>query len=202
VTPRPVGVHDLLHLIHLHRLAADGREELPAHIRIDDAGVSATIKTDDVLVMVRLGGEVETDDPVIAAVTASHISYAALRALDLSRQSRDEVAIQVADGQLRFVAGQRELVSVPLLDAEPVDYRRSLAELLMRHRVPVIGEYRERSIEVLRRIVGVEDLDLQALLPDDAEDLDDDALIERLTQQPAIHWSDRVLAVIQPRRAR
>lgn len=196
--PRPVEVPGLLRLIHLHRLAADSREVLPAHIRIDDGGVSVTVENSDAVVMVRIGHAIDDPEETIAAVNVHYLSFAALQALDHSRRLRKDVAIQLTSEDLRLLVGGREVTTVPLLDVDPVDHRRHLAELLIRDRIPAIGDYPVSIVEALRRIAGVEHLDLQVPVPDGAEQLDDDDLVEAVRRQPAILWTDRVLAVIQP----
>lgn len=195
MTPRPVEVPGLLRLIHLHRLAADSREALPAHVRIDDGGVSVTVETDDAIVMIRLADAVEDTEALTAAVNVQHLSVAALRALDDSRRLREDVAIDVTETGLHFVIRNRKQVSVALLDVEPVDRRRHLAEVLTQPRVPAIGDYPVDTVEALRRIAGV-DLELQTPVPDGAEHFDDETLIECLRRQPGIHWGSRILAVV------
>lgn len=205
MTPRHLEVFRLLHLVHLPRLAAaTGRDDLLVHLRSDDSGISATIETDEVLLMLRLADEsdVSDDETTIAVVGARRLAHATLTALAKVRgDARSGAVIDVGDDHLRFLDGDTSLAQVPLLDEAPIDRRREIVDLLMQPRVSGIGDYPIAITSALCRIIGTLDLNLQSPVPPDADQLDDDILIERLRRAPAIHWSSYVAAVIWPQTA-
>jgi hypothetical protein len=202
VIPRPIGGFRLLSLSHLPLLAAaDGREDVHVHIRIDSGGISATIETNQALVMLMLHSGASADDTDLAVcVSCQELARASLQALSQIRMAAGlSAGLMVSGGQLHVLDVDRTLAQVDLLDLEPIDRRAHIAQLLMFPRVPAIGEYPLATIRGILRITGLLELNLHSPVTAESEQLDCAQLRSHLQRAPAIHWSDHVVAIIQPR---